>query len=171
MINYLAKLSPRISEISETIRDLAKDKVPFNWGPKHQEAFTSLKKEIASAPMLAYYDPKNQTTLHTDSSIKGLGACLLQDSKPVYFASKALTGAKKGYAVIEFEALALAWAMDKFHHFSLCQSFSSWNRPEAARKLYYPKVLINLQQDCREYLSAHLHIILQWYTFQVAPTS
>ena len=28
--------------------------------------------------------------LQTDASIKGLGACLLQQGRPVYFASKAL---------------------------------------------------------------------------------
>ena len=52
-----------------------------------------------------------------DASIRGLGACLLQDSKPVYFASKALTDAQKDYVVIELEALAVAWAIEKFHHF------------------------------------------------------
>ena len=33
--------------------------------------------------------------------MKELGACLLQDEKPVYFASKALTDAQKGYVAIE----------------------------------------------------------------------
>ena len=37
--------------------------------------------------------------------------------KPVYFASKALTETQKGYVAIELESLALAWAMEKFHHF------------------------------------------------------
>ena len=97
--------------------NLQKDKVPFNWGPEHQAAFIHMKKEIASAPVLVYYNPKKQTTLQTDASIKGLGACLLQDSKPVYFASKTLTDAQKGYVVIELESLAVAWAMEKFHHF------------------------------------------------------
>ena len=55
--------------------------------------------------------------LQTDASIKGLGACLLQDSKSVYFTSKALTEAQKGYVAIEIKSLALAWAMEKFHHF------------------------------------------------------
>ena len=46
--------------------------------------------------MLAYYNPKKQTVLQTDVSIKGLGACLLREEKSVYFASKALTEAQKG---------------------------------------------------------------------------
>ena len=43
MTNYLYKFSTRLSEIVEPIRDLAKDKVPFNWGPEHQSAFTKKK--------------------------------------------------------------------------------------------------------------------------------
>ena len=42
---------------------------------------------------------------------------MLQDEKPVYFASKALTEAQRGYVTIELESLAVAWAMEKFHHF------------------------------------------------------
>ena len=76
-----------------------------------------IKKEIAKAPILAYYDPNKETILQTDASIKGLGACLMQQGKPVYFASKALTENQKGYVVIELESLAVVWAMEKFHHF------------------------------------------------------
>ena len=91
MINYLSKFLARLLELAEPIRELSKDKVPFNWGPEHHAAFKQIKKEIVSAPILAYYNPKKETTLQTDASIKGLGACLLQDQKPVYFASKPLT--------------------------------------------------------------------------------
>ena len=47
--------------------------------------------------MLTYYNPKKQTALQTDANIKGLGACLLKEDKPVYIAGKALTDAQKGY--------------------------------------------------------------------------
>ena len=116
MINYLSRFSARLSDIAEPIRELAKDKVPFNWGQEHQSVFTQMKKEIASAPVLAYYNPKKQTVLQTDASIKGLGACLLQEEKAVYFASKVLTDAQQGYVAIELESLAASWAMERFHH-------------------------------------------------------
>ena len=67
-----------------------------------------MKKEIAKAPIQSYYNSKKWTVLQTDASIKGLGTCLLQDEKPVYFASKALTEAQKGYIAIELESLAVA---------------------------------------------------------------
>ena len=77
-----------------------------------------MKKEIAAAPiLLAYFDPKKTTVLQIDTSINGLGTCLLQDEKPVYFATKALMEAQRGYVAIELESLAAAWVMEKFHHF------------------------------------------------------
>ena len=117
MLNYLTKFSPRLTELSKPIRELIKEKVPFNWGPEHQEAFNMLKKEIVRAPVLAYYNPRKETVLQMDASTKGLGACLLQDEKPIYFASKALTEMQRGYIAIEIESLAVAWAVEKFHHF------------------------------------------------------
>ena len=123
MVNYLSKFSARLSELAEPIRELCKDKVPFNWGPKHQAVFKQMKHEIVRAPILAYYNPKKETVLQTDASVKGLGACLLQDQKPVYFASKALTETQHGYVAIEIESLAVAWAMEKFHHFLYASHF------------------------------------------------
>ena len=79
MVNYLSKYSVRFSELVEPIRELSKDKVPFNWGPEHQAVFKQMNKEIVRAPILAYYVPKKETILQNDAGIKGLGACLLQD--------------------------------------------------------------------------------------------
>ena len=103
MIKYLSKFSVRLSELAEPIRDLFKEKVPFNWGPEHQNAFTMMKREIIKAPVLAYYNSKKQTVLQTDASTKGLGACLLQEERPVHSTSKALTEAQRGYVSIELE--------------------------------------------------------------------
>ena len=47
----------------------------------------------------------------------------LQEEKPVYFASKTITEAQKGYVAIELESIAVAWAMKKFHHFLYVRYF------------------------------------------------
>ena len=84
----------------------------------------AIKKEIAQAPILKYYDPKKPTVLQTDASVKGLDAVLLQDGHPVYFTSKALMLAEIGYIAIELEALAVSWSMEKFHHFLYASHFT-----------------------------------------------
>ena len=124
MVQYLSKFSPRIAEIAEPLRDLTKKHAPHAWGPEHNHAFNSIKQEIVQAPILRYYDPKKETVLQTDASIKGLGAYLLQDRHPIYFASKSLQDAECRYVTIELKALAVAWVMEKFHHFLYASHFT-----------------------------------------------
>ena len=50
MVNYLSKFSARLSELAEPIRELYKDKVPFNWGPEHQAAFKQLNVRLLELP-------------------------------------------------------------------------------------------------------------------------
>ena len=123
MLNYLAKFSARLLDLVEPIQELCKEEVPFNWSPEHQETFKLIKSEIFTTPVLAYYIPKKQTVLQTDVSIKSLEACLLQDQKPVYFASMSLTEAQRGYVAIELEFLAVVGVMEKFHHFLYARHF------------------------------------------------
>ena len=75
MVNYLSKLFARMSELVKLIRQPSKDKVPFKRGPEHQEAFNLMKRELAKAPILAYYNTRKKT-VQTDANIKGLGTCL-----------------------------------------------------------------------------------------------
>ena len=133
MVQYLSKFSPRIAKIAEPLWDLMKKHAPYAWGPKHNQAFDNIKREIVQAPILKYYDPKKETVLKTDASIKGLGACLLQDGHPVYFASKSLQDAECRYITIELEALAVAWVNGKISSFPICLTFYSGNWSEAIR--------------------------------------
>ena len=54
-----------------------------------------------------------------DASKKGFGTVILQDNKPIYFASRSLTPAEKNYQNLEHECMAVIWDMEKFH-FYLC---------------------------------------------------
>ena len=74
--------------------------------------------------MLAYYDPTKPVVLQMDTSTWGLGAVLIQQNKPIYFALKALQESQKKYVPIKLEALAASWAIKKFHHYLYGQKFT-----------------------------------------------
>ena len=50
-------------------------------------------------------------------SKKGLGAVLLQDGKPVIYASRTLTETEQRYSNIERELLGVVFALERFHHY------------------------------------------------------
>ena len=101
MCNFLSKFSPRMTEISEPLHQLICKGIPSIWGSEHTDAFQLLKREISTTPILQYYDPKKPVVLQTDACTKGLGAVLLQNGHPVYFASKSLTTAQQNCVAIE----------------------------------------------------------------------
>ena len=82
-----------------------------------------LKRCIGSESCLSYYHPQKETVLEVDASQKGLGACLLQDNKPVAFASKTLTPTQLAYSNIERETLAIVNGVTQFHTYLFGKPF------------------------------------------------
>ena len=68
---------------------------------------------------LGYYNPNNKTRVIADASPVGLGAVLVQldgeEYRIISYASKSLSDTERRYAQTEKEALALVYAVEKFH--------------------------------------------------------
>ena len=88
MCNFLSKFSPRMAEISEPLHQLTCNGVPYIWGPEHTEAFQLLKREISTAQVLRYYNPKKSVVLQTHASTKGPRSCRLTRMTPCVFCIK-----------------------------------------------------------------------------------
>ena len=101
LVNYLNRFSPCLAELSEPLRQICRQNVEFELTESVHVAFSLTKEEIPKNVTLPYFNPKCATTLQTNTSKKGLGAVLLQNSKPVMFASRALTGSERNYQNLE----------------------------------------------------------------------
>ena len=80
---------------------------------------------------MAYPDPSKPYKLYTDSSNYTIAACLTQEceedkdfpvrgfskERPIYFLSHKLSKTQQRYSVIEKEAYAVVYALQKLHHF------------------------------------------------------
>ena len=62
------------------------------------------------------FDTYKDTVLQVDASY-GFGATLLQEGKPISYASKSLTPSEINYAQIEKEMLAILFGCKHFHHY------------------------------------------------------
>ena len=119
LVQYLGKFLPRLSDVSASLRKLTETSsgCEWKWTKEQDVSFETIKAMITQAPVLAYYDPKLPMTLSVDASSKGLGATILQQGRPIAYASRALTAAQRNYAQIEKEALAVVFGCHKFHHY------------------------------------------------------
>ena len=118
MVNYLKKFSPVLSELSEPLRRLCKSGVKWTWESEQQNAFEAMKRGIMTLLVLAYFDKAKKHTIQCNASKKGLGAVLLQESKPIMYVSRALTETEQRYSNIEIELLAIVFALERLNHYT-----------------------------------------------------
>ena len=101
------RFSPVLSKLSEPLRRLCKSGVEWAWESEQQNAFEAIKQVITTLPVLTYFDKTKKHTIQCDASKKGLGAVLLQESKPVMYVSRAFIETEQRYWNIEGELLAI----------------------------------------------------------------
>ena len=107
------------AKIVEPLNQLRRKGVSWNWNDQCEEAFLTLKTEIAKTVTLTIPDFSKPFEIHTDVSVVGLGAVLIQrkasgEARVIEFASRAVRGAEKNYSATELECLAVVWAFDKW---------------------------------------------------------
>ncbi|MCG7868790.1 MAG: hypothetical protein JAY74_20765, partial [Candidatus Thiodiazotropha taylori] len=155
MANYMSKFAPRLADITAPLRVLLQDKVAFVWDAPQQRAFEEVKSVITNSPVLGFYNPSEPLTLESDASKNGLGSCLMQNDRPIAYASKSLTKTEQGYAQIEKELLAILFGCKRFHQYTYGRSIrvhtdhkpivSIMKKPLSAASPRLQRMLLQLQ--------------------------
>lgn len=117
MVNYVGKFIPNLSARSAPLRELLNKDVAWHWDEQHEKCISDLKSALTHAPVLAYFNPDLPVSLQVDASSHGLGACVIQEGRPVAYASRSLNKAEKNYAQLEKEMLAIAWGCSRLHDY------------------------------------------------------
>lgn len=126
---YFRKFIPLYSVIARPLSDLLQKNRPYNFDENARSAFQQLKTKLTQNPVLKIYNPKHVTEVHTDASIDGYGAVMMQRSPddnllhPVYFMSKKTKPAERNYSSYELEVLAVIEAVKKFRIYLLGTKF------------------------------------------------
>ena len=97
------------------------------WSNECTMAFTKLKEQLTTAPVLTYPDFSQPFVVETDASFQGLGEVLSQDHGVIAYASRGLRPAERNYAnysSIQLKLLDLKWAItDKFRSYLIGSPF------------------------------------------------
>lgn len=115
LTNYLSKFIDHYADKTAPLRVLLHKDTAWYWDENTDKTFQSLKETLCKAPTLGYFDNSKPITLSVDASSFGLGACILQEGKPLAYASKSLNSCQQNYAQIEKEMLAITFGCEKFH--------------------------------------------------------
>lgn len=121
LTGYYRDFIPNYSAVAAPLTELTKKRGPNKviWEECHQQAFETLRRVLSSSPVLRSPELQEPFILRTDASSSSVGAVLLQRHDgvlhPVAYASRKLLARETRYSTIEREALALVWAIQKFH--------------------------------------------------------
>ncbi|KAL0192714.1 hypothetical protein M9458_011010, partial [Cirrhinus mrigala] len=100
----------------------------IQWTPAAEETFQRIKTALTSEPVLRAPDFSCPFLLLTDASDTGLGAVLSQvqegEEHPILYISRKMIPAKRNYAAVEKEALAIKWAVLELRYYLLGRKFT-----------------------------------------------
>ena len=97
MITYYRDMWPRRSHILAPFTALSglPKKAKIDWTNELDLAFKRVKAIIVQDKLMTFPNHNKDFDIYTDSSDYQLGACIMQDGRPVAYCSKKLTGAQK----------------------------------------------------------------------------
>nr|VZI26728.1 unnamed protein product [Spirometra erinaceieuropaei] len=130
LISYYSAFLPSLHDVRAPLNRLLQKDASWCWSPDCEKAFAQLKSMLSSDLLLTHYDPTLPIVVAADASNHGVGAVISHtfpdgSEKAIMHASRTLTPAEKNYGQVEKEALALVFAVKKFHkllygrHFTL----------------------------------------------------
>ena len=128
LAGYYRSLVPNFAVIAIPLYKLLEKKTPFRWKHEQEEAFVKLKMILAEDASRFVPDLNRQFIVKTDASENGIGALLVQETDQGYrrvaeYASKKFGDTEKRYPVIEQEAAAIMFAVDRWRHYLLGKKF------------------------------------------------
>ena len=100
----LTKVLPKLSEKTNTLRNMLKKNEPWKWEKDQEEDYMQMEWMLTNKPCLRHSAKDKEILITTDGSKTGLGNNLRQkqdsrDIKPIAFRSRYLNDTEKNYSL------------------------------------------------------------------------
>lgn len=128
LASFFRRFVKNFAFIARPLTDLLSTKFEWQWTSEQTEAFNTLKERPTERPILALYDPKLETELHTDASKLGVAGILMQRDvdallRPVAYYSRKTTKDEQKLHSFDLETLAVIASLNRFRVYLLGLTF------------------------------------------------
>jgi len=130
LCSFYRRFVKGFAEIAQPLTQIMGKNAQFKWGPEQQEAFDTLKRKLMSYPILRRPDFSRPFFVHTDASLKAVGAVLTQKDDEgreytVAYHSAKLTPTQANWGITHLECYAVVNAVcDHWKDFLLGHEFT-----------------------------------------------
>jgi hypothetical protein len=115
-INYYPDMWPGGAHILKPLTDQSglKKRAPIKWTDEIKIAFDKMRLLMAADALAAYPDHNKRFNVYTDASDFQLGACIIQEGRPVAYFLRKLTQSQQNYTTMEEEMLSIVATLKEF---------------------------------------------------------
>ena len=142
-LNYCCKLISNLASILQSLNNLLKKGTKWEWSTDYDQAVKIATEELMSSRVLIHFNPSLPIQLATDASQYWLGAVLSHVYKdgmdrPIAFALRPLSSAKKNYSQIEKEGLSI-FGIKRFNQYLMGREFTLITDHKPLTVIFGPK--------------------------------
>ncbi len=115
-INYYHDMWPSRAHILKLLTDQSslKKKAPIKWTDQMKKAFSNMCLPMTVDALAAYPNHNKLIDIYTDASNFQLGACIIQEGRPVAYFSPKMTKSQQNYTAMEKEMLSIVATLKEF---------------------------------------------------------
>ncbi|KAI3712422.1 hypothetical protein L1987_70978 [Smallanthus sonchifolius] len=117
LAGYYRHFISNFSNISVPLTALTHKGKHYEWGPKQEEAFQTLKHKLCNAPILTLPSGNDDFVVYCDASNQGLGCVLMQRGQVIAYTSRQLNVHEKNYTTHDLELGAVVFALKIWRHY------------------------------------------------------
>ncbi|KAI3825341.1 hypothetical protein L1987_06823 [Smallanthus sonchifolius] len=117
LAGYYRRFISNFSKIVVPLTALTHKGKAYEWGPKQEEAFQTLKHKLCNAPILTLPEGNDDLVVYCDASNQGLGCVLMQRGKVIAYASRQLKIHEKNYTTHDLELGAVVFMLKIWRHY------------------------------------------------------
>lgn len=144
---YFRRFVRNYALLAAPLTDLLKKDTKWTWGEAQNHAFDKIKGMLTERPILALYDHRVETQLHTDASKEGLAGILLQANangvfQPVSYFSRKTNAEERKLHSYDLETLAVVASLNRFRIYLIGIPFKIFTDCNALRSTLIKRDLI-----------------------------
>jgi len=152
LAGYYKRFVEGFSKKVNPLTQLTMKDQPFSWIEKCEECFEEMKRCLTTASVLVIPNTGKKFEVYCDASDLGLGCVLMQEGRPVAYASRQLKVHEKNYPTHDLELAAIVFALKSWRHYLYGSQFQVFSDHKSLKYLLDQKELNMRQRRWMEYL-------------------
>jgi len=123
LMQFYRSMMAQLSMVAQPLYKLTSSTVPFIWTETHQKAFELLKTLMSEDTLRRSLVGDDDIVVYTDASKFAICVVVTQKNQLIHAASKILQDNEANWHIIEKEALAISWGLNKMDYYLLGRKF------------------------------------------------